>query len=145
MTFVATSVEKRNLESLDKSTKTKSSKQKFAHAYENGADFQNVTTCPRLINERCPMDTWTRQFRTRRIFCRIFLSHRILIAKIMARLICRARRRSHDTSRTTRHARHGTATPNSRYGGHPLRSCITPPTSDLHTCWLTTTVPDAPA
>ena len=48
-------------------------------------------------------------------------------------LICRslARHVTHDTSRTTRHARHGTATPNSRYGGHPLRSCITPPTYDV--------------
>ena len=41
MTFFATSIEMRNLASLDKSTMAESRKQKFAHVYENGADFQN--------------------------------------------------------------------------------------------------------
>ena len=39
---------------------------------------------------------------------------------------------SHARHVTSRHVTHGTATPNSRYGGHPLRSCITPPTSDVY-------------
>ena len=39
MTFFATSVQIRNLGSLDKLTMAKSSKQKFAHVYENGRDF----------------------------------------------------------------------------------------------------------
>ena len=59
----------------------------------------------------------------------------MLLAKIMALLICRAR----DVARTTRHARHVThdTSRTARHGhaifpvgGHPLRSCITPPTSD---------------
>ena len=119
----------------DKSTMAKSRKHKFAHVCENGADFRNMSRGPRFINPRCPMDTWTRPKRRRRNFSRICLSRRsrlssnppneaqrsateesdpqnCLSRKTRPIDLSRARRRTHDTSRTTRHARHdhGTGT-----------------------------------
>ena len=41
MTFFATSMKYVKGATLDKSTMVKSSKQKFAYVYGNGADFQN--------------------------------------------------------------------------------------------------------
>ena len=76
MTFFATSMKYVKGAPLDKSTMAKSSKQKFAYVYENGADFRNMSRWPRLINQRCPMDTWTRPKRRRRNFSRICLSRR---------------------------------------------------------------------
>ena len=61
MTFFATSIEMRNLVSLDKSTMAESRKQKFAHVYENGRDFseslKNRVTSLKTIES---LDTCTR-------------------------------------------------------------------------------------
>ena len=55
----------------------------------------------------------------------------LLICRSLARTTRHARHVTHDTSRT---ARHGHA--KFPVGGHPLRSCITPPTSDLNQACL---------
>ena len=43
MTFFATSEKYVKWAVIEKSTMAKSSKQKFAHVYENGADFRNMS------------------------------------------------------------------------------------------------------
>ena len=53
----------------------------------------------------------------------------LLICRSLARTTRHARHVTTDTSRT---ARHGHA--KFPVGGHPLRSCITPPTSDIERC-----------
>ena len=61
MTFFATSIEMRNLFSLDKTTMAESRKQKFAHVYENGRDFsesfKNRATSLKKVDS---LDTCTR-------------------------------------------------------------------------------------
>jgi hypothetical protein len=86
---------------------TKSSKQKFAHVYENGADFQNVTTCSPSINPRCPMNAGRAQNKDGGFFAGFSLATGFSWPRSgpidLSRATSLARHVTHDTSRTARH------------------------------------------
>ena len=94
------------------------------HVYENGADSSASNWNAKLWPYRkstIVLDTWTRPSCTAEelLFCEsgICLATRCTLPRSTPRMPpywSVARTTRHDTSRTTRHARHGTATPYSR-------------------------------
>ena len=101
MTFFATSMKYVKGASLEKSTMAKSRKPKFAHVYENGRDLSESSQIPEQQEEEEEEEFWQNLLTDRMTI----LLPRLPRPIDLSRATSHARHVTHDTSRTTRHAR----------------------------------------
>ena len=99
MTFFATSMKYVKGAPLEKSTMAESRKQKFAHVYEKGRDLSESSQIPRQQQQE--EEFWQNLFTDRMTI----LLPRLPRPIDLSRATSHARHVTHDTSRTTRHAR----------------------------------------